>query len=249
MDAAQYQQMAALEDRHWWFVGRRKILMTMLDTFTLPAKAQILEVGCGTGGNLAMLARYGEVYAMEMSAEARAHAGAKGIARQIAPATLPGDVPFAEKRFDLICLFDVLEHIEEDGKTLEILRSLLKEDGVLFLTVPAFPFLWSAHDEAHHHKRRYTKDLLLQTLVHSGYNPSTVRYFNSWLFPAVALMRSLRKRSKGAAASSDLTLPPRWLNAVLTAVFASERHVIGRLSLPWGVSLMTMARKKETRNA
>lgn len=163
MDPKLYQQMAALEDKHWWFVARRKILDKVIAQLNLPDKAEIFEAGCGSGGNLAMLARHGQVYAMELDDVARSFALRRQLAK-ISSGRLPDDIPYEERSFDLIVLLDVLEHLDEDAATLLALRSQLKSEGWLLITVPAYAFLWSQHDVSNHHKRRYVMRQL-QTLV------------------------------------------------------------------------------------
>lgn len=155
MDPKAYEQMAGLEDRHWWFVGRRQILSRVIAGIPLPPSACILEAGCGSGGNLEMLSQFGQVWAMERSEIALPLARARGIAI-VEEGELPHRIPFGSQQFDLIALLDVLEHLDEDTAALEALIQRLKPSGYMVITVPAYPWLWSAHDELNHHKRRYT---------------------------------------------------------------------------------------------
>lgn len=241
MDARIYAEMAALEERHWWFAARRKILGKMLASLRLPADAQILEAGCGTGGNLDMLARHGRVYGMETNAQALEFAAAKGTAT-IAAGRLPAPIPFSDQKFDLIALLDVLEHLDEDAAALDALRARLKPGGWLLLTVPAYPFLWSRHDELHHHKRRYVAGGLRGVIEGAGYRVQYLSYFNTWLFPMIA---AARLAGAGSGHSGDLAMPNRFINALLTKIFASERLLLGRIALPFGVSLLALARNPE----
>lgn len=241
MDAKIYREMAALEERHWWFAARRKILDRMLATLPLPENPKILEAGCGTGGNLGMLARYGKVYAMEANAEALAFSAAKGIA-QVSAGRLPNPIPFDGQQFDLIALLDVLEHLDEDAASLSALRQRLKPGGWLLLTVPAHPFLWSRHDELHHHKRRYVAQDLRNLLNDSGYQISYFSYFNTWLFPLIA---AARLAGLGDNDNGDAVMPNKFANTLLTKIFASERCLLGRISLPFGVSLLALARNPD----
>lgn len=240
MEQAEYERMAELERDHWWFAARRRIVDALLRRARLPDRAAILEVGCGSGGNLELLARHGEVHAIEMEATARERAAARGIARAVDHARLPDITPFPGQRFDVIVMLDVLEHIEQDVAALERLRASLAPGGRFVITVPAFPWLWSAHDEALHHQRRYTRRTLQAALVAAGLRASYLSHFNVALFPVVAAVR-LAGRCLGRAGSSDLSMPARPINAALREVFAAERCWIGRLRSPFGVSLAAIA--------
>lgn len=243
MEPQLYLQFSALEDEHWWFVARRIILNRAISKLALPEDAEILEAGCGTGGNLPMLRRHGRVYAMELNEVARSLASDRGLAK-IQPGRLPDDIPFASRSFDLIVLLDVLEHLDEDVASLRALRSRLKPDGWLLVTVPAYAFLWSQHDVANHHKRRYVMRGLRRVVKRAGYDVRYVSYFNTVLFPLVAGIRLLQNWF-GGGKGEDLTMPSKLVNRVLTALFASERFLIGRFSLPFGVSLLLLAKKVE----
>ncbi len=141
--------MNQLEREHWWFTARRQILDRLLCYADLPVGALILEAGSGTGGNLAMLQRYGKVHAMELDESARELARSKNLDVLIEPGRLPGEIPYGDQLFDAIVMFDVLEHIDEDQATLEAIMARLKPGGRLVLTVPAFSSLWSNHDVIH----------------------------------------------------------------------------------------------------
>lgn len=241
MDPQIYDRMAAVEDVHWWFVARRRILTEVLRReVRLPEGARLLEAGCGTGGNLAMLAGFGEVSAFEPDAGARRLASAKaGI--EVRNGSLPEGVPFEDESFDLVAALDVVEHLEDDLESLRALRRTLRPGGWMLLTVPAFPFLWSRHDESHHHKRRYRRDGLLRVMSQAGFSSVKVTYFNSLLFPLIAGVR-LVKTLLGYEGTADDALPSSPVNRLLGTTFASERHLVGRVALPAGVSLLAIAR-------
>jgi len=242
MDRQVYARMAELEDRHWWFAARRRILTEVLARLVaLPAAPRLLEAGCGTGGNLAMLSRFGEVAAFEPDAEARRMAQEKS-GFDVRDGRLPGDIPFEPGGFDLVAAFDVLEHVEDDLASLRALHAQLRPGGSVLITVPAFEFLWSRHDERHHHWRRYTKDALAGRAAAAGFTPVVATCSNSLLFPLIAGVR-LGKRILGLDEVEDEVMPPHPINRILYAVFASERHLVGRVPLPLGVSLLMIARK------
>jgi SAM-dependent methyltransferase len=227
-----YAAAAQVEDRHWWFCARREILRAVLDRQLAPmAGRTLLEVGCGNGGNLPLLARYGQVSAVETSPEARQRAAARGLARVEAGA-LPDALPFADMRFDVVAALDVLEHVEEEQAALAALRARLKAGGLLLLTVPAFAWLWSGHDELSHHQRRYTRPALAEKVRAAGFRVAHATYFNTLLFPlAVAHI-------KLGAPQAALRIPGAGANALLKCVFSLERHLAPALRLPFGVSIL-----------
>ena len=147
-----YLQTSRIEDEHWWFVARRKIIGALMDRLNLPVSAEILEVGCGTGGNIALLKRYGEVTCIELDKIAAQMARDRNLAPVLC-GKLPDELPEFSRQFDVITLFDVIEHVKEDGASLQVLASLLKPGGRFVITVPAFNFLWSQHDDENHHQQ------------------------------------------------------------------------------------------------
>ena len=241
MDPAYYAEYAAAEDAHWWFVARRRILSRVLSRLKLPADAVILEAGCGTGGNLAMLARHGRLRAFEIDDGAQAVANRRGVT-DVAAGALPEPIPFEGERFDLVAMLDVLEHVADDRGALVNLRGRLKPGGRLLLTVPAYRFLWSRHDEVNHHQRRYTRGPLVRLVQETGLDVRHASYFNTLLFPlvlGVRLLGNLLGRDEG----SDLAMPSPRVNKLLTDVFASERYVVPSRAFPFGVSILLVAQR------
>lgn len=242
MDRSAYASMSAQESDHWWFVARRAILDSLIRTRVGPcAGARILEAGCGTGGNLAMLAAYGTLDALEYDDEARALAAARGIGRVEAGA-LPGAIGFGDTRYDMIALLDVLEHIDEDVASLAALGARLADGGRMLVTVPAMPWLWSAHDEVHHHKRRYTQDGLGAVAREAGLTVQASGYFNSLLFPLACVVRAVQAilRCDG----NIVERPPILVNAALRKIFAAERYLIGKIQFPIGLSVYALVSRK-----
>ncbi len=238
MSPEAYLEMADTEARHWWFVGRRMILSTLLGDLRLPSNASILEVGSGTGGNLQMLSAFGHVSAMEMDATARSICSQKtGRQFDVRPGSCPNNIPFTGEKFDLICMFDVLEHIEDDIATLSALKGLLAEDGRIMITVPAYRWMWSAHDEFLHHKRRYSAAEFRQKVADAGFQLARISHFNTILFPVAALVR-LKDRLLSNANPSGGSIPSALINKLLATVFGCERFLLAKMNLPFGVSLV-----------
>lgn len=242
MDPAAYLEMDETETAHWWFLGRRAILFKMLESLNLPPNAKILEVGCGTGGNLDMLAGFGEVHALEMDANARAIISRKTNDRyDVRAGHLPDEIPFRDQRFDLICMFDVLEHVDRDTEALAALKPLLKENGRILLTVPAYQWLWSAHDEFLHHQRRYSGAELRGKISAAGFHPLKFSHYNAILFPLAAAVR-LKDKLLGSAKISGTAIPSAPVNRLLQHLFGAERFFLRYLNFPFGVSLLCVLR-------
>lgn len=243
MDRLVYERMNEQETAHWWFAGRREMIRTTIERLIpLPRKARILEAGCGTGGNLEMLKGLGDLDAFEFDSDAREIAAAKS-SLEIPFGALPHDIPHPEKRYNMIALFDVLEHIEDDEATLQGLSERLEDDGRIFVTVPALPWLWSSHDERHHHFRRYTRKSLTAVAERAGLDVEHHFYFNSLLLPVAVGTRWLKALMRSDA--PDDTMPATWLNKTLFRVFSSEKHLVGRLSLPLGLSVCAILKEKK----
>jgi SAM-dependent methyltransferase len=239
MERIVYDRMAEIDGRHWWYRARREILARLIETrISPPPGARILEIGCGTGHNLAMLSRFGTVDAVEMDEAARAVASER-LGRPALMATLPALEGIARGAYDLVALLDVLEHVAEDRASLVSIAERLKPGGRILLTVPAHPWMWSAHDVVNHHKRRYTKKGFRAVIAEAGLKVELLSYFNSLLFPLAAAAR-VAGRITGKEDSDD-KLPPAPVNRTFEFLFGLERYAIGRLPFPPGVSLVAVA--------
>lgn len=241
MERIVYDRMAEHDGRHWWYRARREILAAYLARYGgLPADARILEIGCGTGHNLPMLARFGTVEAIEIDARARAIA-AERLGRPVGDAPLPELPGVARGAYDLVAVLDVVEHIAQDVAALRAMGDCLKPGGKILITVPAHQWLWSAHDVVNHHQRRYSKATLAAAIAAAGLRHQGLRYFNSLLFP-LAVAARIAGRLTGKDDSDD-SPPPKPLNAAFEAVFGLERHLLGRVPMGPGVSIITLATK------
>ncbi|WP_414901219.1 class I SAM-dependent methyltransferase [Sphingomonas flavalba] len=234
MERIVYDRMAALDTRHWWYRARREVLAALIARrIVLPADARVLEIGCGTGHNLAMLGRFGTVDAIEIDPVARGVASER-LGRPVGSSPLPAltGVPGG---YSLIAALDVVEHVADDRAALRAMADRLAPDGRVLITVPAHPWMWSAHDVVNHHHRRYTRATLTKAVADAGLRLEMLAWFNSLLFPLAAGAR-IAGRLRGKQDSDD-TLPPAPVNRLFERVFALERHAIGRFPLPPGVSL------------
>ena len=239
MERIVYEKMAELDQRHWWYRARRQVVAALIRRKARPpVGGRLLEIGCGTGHNLAMLGEFGEVDALEVDEGARAMAERR-LGRPVMFAPLPELNGVAARHYDLIGAFDVVEHIDDDRAALVSIATRLKRGGRLVVTVPAHQWMWSAHDEVNHHKRRYSKRALRELLDASPLSLEAIGYFNSLLFPLAVAQRLASRVSK----SNDpgLSLPPAPLNYLFERAFASERRLIGRVPLPPGLSLFAVA--------
>ena len=239
MERVVYQQMAELDDRHWWYRARRRMIADLIRREVRPpANARILELGCGTGHNLAMLGGFGNVDGLELDDEARAMSEQR-LGRAIMSSPLPELADVADRHYDLVGAFDVIEHIDDDRAALASIATKLKPGGKFVMTVPAHQWMWSAHDIVNHHKRRYSKRSLRRLIEESPLQIEKLGFFNSLLFPlAVAERASSKLRGKD---NGDVKLPPAPLNVALEKIFEAERYLVGRLPLPPGLSLFAVA--------
>ena len=241
MERAVFDRMAELDQHHWWFLARRRILEQLIVRVVRPPEgARVLEVGCGTGHNLAMLGKFGELDASELDSSARA-LSTKRLGREVKEAKLPDLSMFKRNSYDLIALLDVLEHVPDDLGSLRAIHRRLKPGGALLLTVPANPWMWSAHDAAHHHFRRYTSKQLEELFLRSGLEVELLSYFNTLLYPLIAAARIVGKLLRRQ--SSDDKLPGNAVNTVLNKIFGLEAAMLGRVPMPFGVSLIAVVRR------
>jgi SAM-dependent methyltransferase len=242
MDRIVYDRMAEHDSTHWWYVARRDILADYIARHVKPPKgARILEIGCGTGHNLPMLGAFGEVDAIEIDPAAAAIASQR-LGKPVGSSPLPELTGVAEGQYDLIAVLDVIEHIDDDVAALRAMAKRLKPGGKILIAVPAHQWMWSAHDVVNHHKRRYSKATLTDALRKAGLGWSQLRWFNSLLFPAAIAARVAGKLT--GKDDSDDSPPAKPLNWAFEKIFGLERHLLGRVPLPPGLSLIVVAQPK-----
>jgi SAM-dependent methyltransferase len=241
MDERELRSLLAADEHHWWYRGRRLIIGAELDRLPLPPDARLLDAGCGSGRTLLDLRAYGEVSGIELSPLAAEQARRREV----------GDVhvgrveelPWQADSFDLITCLDVLEHTPEDRVALRELLRVTKPRGWVLLTVPAYPALWSTHDEVNHHYRRYTRRVLRHAATDAGWRVARLTSFNSLLLPAAAAVRiSQRYRPRAPDQHvSELRVGPRWLNGALERPLRLEAAWIRRgHTLHAGLSLLAV---------
>ncbi len=243
MDRIIYDRMAAHDSTHWWYRARRDILSDYLTRYAdLPKGARILEIGCGTGHNLPMLATFGNVDAIEIDPAARDIASER-LGKPVGDAPLP-DLPGVTRgTYDLVAVLDVVEHIEDDVAALKGMASLLKPGGKILIAVPAHQWMWSAHDVVNHHHRRYSKKALVQAIGAAGLRHRKLTYYNSLLFPLAAAARVVGRLT--GRDDSDDSPPAKPLNTLFETIFRLERHAVGRVPLTLGLSIVTLAEPRD----
>jgi SAM-dependent methyltransferase len=243
MDRDYELQTHQAEDRHWWYRGRRTVLDGVIDGLGLPPRPRILDAGCGSGRNMVDLARYGTVTGVELSDTSVELARARGCGEVVAGSVL--EMPFADDSFELAASLDVIEHLEDDLAALRELRRTVAPGGALLITVPAYQWLWSGHDEINHHHRRYTRRSLQRVGEQAGWQQVRTTYFNSVLLPVAIALRVLDRDNRATTTESslDLWVPPEPLNWLLERPLAAEAALISRGGrIPAGLSLLAVFR-------
>jgi SAM-dependent methyltransferase len=247
MDPEEYNLMFRVEDFHWWYVGMRRITTGLLRRdVESPRQMRILDAGCGTGGMLTALKEFGLVVGVDVAEEA-----VNLCQRRHCDFLVRGsitDLPFASGSFDLITSFDVIYHlaVENDLQALREFHRLLAPGGSLLIRVPAYDFLRGRHDVVVHTRQRYTKKLLRQKLENAGFTITRLTYANCLLFVPAALKRFAENvLTPKAKPRSDIYPPSPWLNSLLAGILSLEAGVIQGVPLPFGLSVIGLARKRE----
>ena len=245
MDAEAYKEMIELQEEHWWFVARRDVIQSFIK-MQMPqgSTSKVLEIGCGVGGNVGLLSQSGQYRGIDMHKPAIDYCSEKYPQFEF-QCTRVEDIPqeFSSNKFDSIYLLDVLEHIDDQVAILKSAQNYLTPSGKILVTVPAFEFLWSPHDEFVHHVRRYTKAGLKKVLEDAGYNVERISYFNSILFP-LALIQRLGMRLLNRKLSTHLSTPPAIVNWLFKVIFAQEAWILKRTNLPVGLSIIAVVSQK-----
>jgi SAM-dependent methyltransferase len=244
MQTDEFAALVAYDEHHWWYRGRRRVLHAALGKLPLPADARVLDAGCGTGRTMDELHGYGEVHGFDLNPLGVEHARGRGHG-DVRVARLE-EIPYPDESFDLVTCLDVLEHTPDDLVSLRELRRITKPGGWLVVTVPAFQLLWSSHDVANQHYRRYRRSQLRRAAEAAGWEPGESAYFNTFLFlpgAAVRVGERLRRPHKRRG-RPNVQLTPRSLDRVLEWPMRIEGGLLRRgIRMPFGMSLlMTLGR-------
>ncbi|MSP53881.1 MAG: class I SAM-dependent methyltransferase [Gammaproteobacteria bacterium] len=242
MNIEMYRIFFKIQNEHWWFITKKKIVLSLITRLVpINKESKILDIGCGSGLMLNALGELGQTYGMDISDEAIGFS--KEIFKgQVMKGALPDEVPYQENFFNLITALDVVEHVEEDIKSLIALRARLCSGGKAIITVPAYMFLWSAFDEINEHKRRYTLSELKEKLLQAGFTIEKISYYNTLLFPIVYVVRVLNNIFNRDG-SSDVDMPSQPMNFILKKIFGVEKYMLRFFNLPFGVSILAVVKK------
>ncbi len=233
MDPELIRRQSEAEATGWWYRGRGEIVRSLLPLPDRPRR--VADIGCGWGGLTETLAPWGDVVGIEPSEAARAEAERRGVE------VLEGDadaLPLEDASIDLAVSTDVLEHLDDDVAAVREIARVLVPGGAALVTVPAYPRLFSGHDRALDHRRRYTRETLLEAIRGGGLEPLRVTNFNSILLPAAA---AARLGSRNGEPSADSGVAPKPLNGLLLATLRFERALLRRTNLPAGLSIAVLA--------
>ena len=240
-----YPILYAVEQSHWWYIGRRRILARFVEQIcrkVTDRRPRILDVGCGTGANLLMLSKYGDAEGVDVSEDALSFCRARGLDKVKLGAG--EELPYEDGTFDLVTAFDVVEHMDDDLAGLKEMRRVLRPGGRALLFVPTFMFLWGLQDDVSHHRRRYRLPELRRVLEQAGFEVERSTYANITFFAPILLMRKLM-RLTGIKATSENKINVPALNGVLGRLLGAESTVLRYINLPFGVSGLCVARAKE----
>jgi SAM-dependent methyltransferase len=244
---AEYHAMHLVELTHWWFRGRRRLLVSFLARVggARAGALRILDYGCGTGGNTTSYGQFGSVIGVEPDPHAVRLAQARGGGSYCRADGVR--LPFRNGTFDVVIASDVLEHIEDDSGAMAEMARVLRPGGSMIISVPAHQWLFSYHDAALHHFRRYSKATLRSLLGRERLRIRRLSYWNTTLFPLLSLYRLLQQQRRRPLPRSDTRLPPGLINQALAVLLSAEAALVRHVGLPWGLSLVVVAESYEER--
>ncbi len=253
MEQFLYEDLYKQEDKHWWHLAKRAAVVELIERLLRRSaprndksrtgqdgRVKILDLGCGTGKNMEVLSQFGETFGVDMSPDALKFCKKRGIKNvKLGSSYKTG---FEKSYFDLITLLDVLEHTD-DNKTLAEISRILDKNGLLIINVPAFQWLWSKWDEVLHHKRRYSKKTLVTVLKKNGFKVVKISYLFSFLVLPTLVLRLIKSKLSKKEYSSDFNYSNSTLFLILSVISWIERRVMFNFPIPFGTSLICVARK------
>ena len=245
MQTHHYPILYEVEESHWWYVGRRQIIQSLVEKIRASLgtpNPRILDVGCGTGANLKMLAAHGRAEGVDISTQAIEFCRERGLDSVKLGAA--EQLPYDDGSFDLVTALDVIEHLDDDVAGLREMRRVLRRKGRLLVFVPAFMFLWGVQDEVSNHRRRYTLPGLLRAVEAAGFSVEWSSYANISFFLPVLVVRSVMRWLRLRAAT-EYGINISVMNGPFSSLFAAERFILKSGRLPFGVSAVCIARRVE----
>ncbi len=245
MQAHHYPILYQVEETHWWYLGRRRIIQSLVEKISKSlnnSNPKILDVGCGTGANLKMLAECGSVEGVDISPQAVEFCRERGL-NSVKLGAIE-ELPYENESFEIVTALDVVEHLDDDVAGLREMRRVLRHDGRLLLFVPAFMFLWGVQDDVSNHRRRYTLPRLLKAVEAAGFAVEWSSYANISFFLPVLLVRSVMRWLR-LRADTEYGINISLMNGPFSELFAAERFIFERGKLPFGVSAVCIARPVE----
>ncbi|MDP3919171.1 MAG: class I SAM-dependent methyltransferase [Nanoarchaeota archaeon] len=237
MEESEYTNIFLNEEKHWWYIGMRSIFF-QLTKKQLKKSKKILDIGCGCGYNMQILNKFSEVHGIDISNKALKYCKQRGL-KNLKLASIE-KIPYKDNSFDFVTCFDVIYHnaIKDDVKALKEINRILEKKGKLFIRVPALDIFKGNHDETVHTRERYTKEKLKNRLEHAGFKIDKISYTNFFLSPIVLVMRQISDKK------SDISIPSPFVNNILKNILKIEGKMLKHINLPFGVSLIAIARKR-----
>ncbi len=230
------------EDNYWWFKVTRDFLDNYLQSLDRSRSIKILEIGCGTGGNLSLLASFGEIYNLDLNLKALTYCHQRGFSR--ASCQDVQNLAFKKETFDLVVGMHIIEHVGDDYKALEEIKQVLKPRAKLILAFPAYSLFWSYHDLALKHKRRYNPYKFIKTLKQDGFKISAGTHYSLFLLPLIVAFRLFMSLTKKSS-HEDVYSIPTFLNSILYFLAKIEYYVSKVIPIPFGLSFICMLEKNE----
>jgi len=251
MDPSLYLEMFNLEEKHWWFRAKRKIVFTILNNLFKNRKhsenkIRISDIGCGCGINLVRLNQIGfDATGIDYNDHALSYCQQRGV--NAIKGSITEGLDIETNSYDACLMLDVLEHVSDEKVAIKEALRIVRPDGYIIAAVPAYQWLWTKRDEHHHHKRRYTKKTLLKCIsANTNAKVTIASYYNSFLFPIAVIARLLSKIKNSRKTTNDLKVPSGFLNEILFNIFSLERfHLTKGFSFPFGLSILVVIKKCE----